>query len=101
MDYLDRKYRGRRKENLLNIVYLITWAVTAVAAGLLIFGFLKRDIIDREILYLVVFLSAFIMSVTLAVKSKQHFNYGRIVWLAIQSIILFVLFLISLLVLVR
>ena len=100
MDYLERKYKGKRKENIVTAIYLVSMAATAIAAGLLIFGFLKKDIVDRQILFLAVFFMGFIMSVTLAVKSKMRYKYERIVWLVIQAIILLVLSIISLLVLV-
>lgn len=100
MDYLERKYKGKRKENIVTAIYLVAMVVTAIAAGLLIFGFLKKDIVDRRILFFVAFFMGFVMSVALAVKSKIRFKYERIVWLVIQAIILFVLSIISLLVLV-
>ncbi len=100
MDYLERKYRGKKKENAVNIIYLLTMIVTIIAAGLLIFGYLKQEIIDRKILFFVVFFSAFIMCIALAVKSKMHFKYERLVWLIIQAIVLLVLSIVTLLVLV-
>jgi len=99
MDYLERKYKGKRKENVITAIYLVSMAITAVGAGLLIFGFLKKDIVDRKVLFFVIFLMGFVMSVALAYKSKLRYKYERIVWLSIQAIILFVLSIISLLVL--
>lgn len=100
MDYLERKYRGRRKENSVNAIYLLAMTATAVATGLLIYGYIREDILDKRILYLAVFTSAFIMCVTLAVKSKILFKYERIVWLAMEAIICLIFAIISLLVLV-
>lgn len=100
MDYLERKYRGKRKENVVNFIYLFAMAVAAVAAGLLIYGYFKESIVRKEILYLTVFFSAFIMCVTLAVKSKMLFKYERIVWLIMEAIVFLVLSIVSLLILV-
>ncbi len=100
MDYLERKYKGKRKENVITAIYLVSMAITAIAAGLLIYGFLKKDIVDRKVLFFVVFFMGFVMSVALAFKSKLRFKYERIVWLIIQAIILLVFSIISLLVLV-
>ncbi len=100
MDYLERKYRGKRKENVVNTIYILTVIATAVAAGLLIYGYFKEYIIDKRILYLAVFTSAFIMCVTLAVRAKILFKYERIVWLAIEALVFLIFAIISLLVLV-
>ena len=100
MDYLERKYKGKKKENIVNVIYLLSMAVTAIAGGMLIYGYIKKDIVDKRILFLVVFFMAFIMCVALTVKSKMHFKYERLVWLAIEAIICLVLSIVSLLVLV-
>ena len=100
MDYLERKYKGKRKEKILNIVYLVVTFSTLVAAGLLIFGFLKKEIVDKKVLFFATFFLAFIMCVLLAVKSKMAHRYERIVWLVIEAIVLLVLSIISLLILV-
>ena len=100
MDYLERKYKGKRKESLVTTLYLVSMAITAIAAGLLIFGFLKKDIVDRQILFFVTFFMGFIMSIILTIKSKMRFKYERMPWLIIQGIILLVMSIISLLVLV-
>ena len=100
MDYLERKYKGKRKENAITAIYLVSMAITAIAAGMLIFGFLKKDIVDRNILFFIAFFMGFVMSVALAFKSKIRFKYERILWLVIQAIILLVFSIISLLILV-
>lgn len=100
MDYLERKYKGKRKDKIFTGVYLAVTFLTIVSAGLLVFGFLKKEIVDKKILFFTTFFLAFIMCVLLAIKSKMTHRYERIVWVAIEAIVLLVLSIITLLILV-
>ena len=100
MDYLERKYKGKRKEKVITAIYLVLVMATIVSAGLLILGFLKKDIIKKEVFFFSTFVLAFLTCIMLIVKSKMRYKYERIVWLAMEAIVLLVLSIVSFLILV-
>ncbi len=100
MDYLERKYKGKRKEKVINAIYLVLAVITVANAGMLIFGFLKKDIVKRELLFFLTFLFAFLTCIMLIVKSKMRYKYERMVWLAIEAIVLLILTILTFMILV-
>lgn len=100
MDYLERKYKGKRKEKVFNIIYCIFALATMVVAGLLIFGFLKKDIVNRNLLFFLVFFLGFIMCIMLAIRCKNQYKYSRMIWIIIEAIVLLILSIIVFLILV-
>ena len=100
MDYLERKYRGERKEKVLNAIVFLATATVLVCAGMIIFGFLKKDIIRREILFFIIFFAAFVLNVTMIFKSRLAHDFSRTVWLALEALFFFVFTIIALLVII-
>lgn len=85
METIDRRYYGRRREKIMNAINGIMAFILIISCAFIITGYVWKDIINRDIMYLVAFISACLFNITQAIKAKMLLETGRMLGLILAA----------------